>query len=519
MQKVKKLIDNFVPENYNLSLTIDRQERSFDGTISIIGESTGSRQVIELHSKDLVISSVLIDGKSSNFTTVDDILIISPAKLVDGRHNVVVVYSGKITDAMHGIYPCYFNENGKNKELIATQFESHHAREVLPCVDEPSAKATFDITLSTELNVTVLGNMPIKFQRQENGKLITCFETTPKMSAYLLAWVIGELHSKSAKTKDGVQVNVWSTPVQSLESLDFALDIAVRSTEFFNDYFGTPYPLKKCDHVALPDFSSGAMENWGLITYREIALLVDPANASISSKRYVATVIAHELSHQWFGNLVTMKWWNDLWLNESFASLIEYTAVDKLEPSWNVWLDFASSDVAMALRRDSIDGVQPVQIDVNHPDEISTLFDGAIVYAKGARLLQMLANYIGETNFKNGLRLYFEKFAYRNTIDQDLWQVLSETSQLDIASFMEPWLSQSGFPILHVNLDGDSVFLTQEKIGGITSKKSNNLWPIPLNSNCINAPKLLTEKSTKFKRTANQTIRFNIGNSAHFITH
>lgn len=519
MQRVKKLVKNLIPENYNLSLVIDRKKRIFTGTLSIIGESIGSHRTIEFHSKDLVVSSVLIDGKSSNFATVDDILTITPTELTNKRHNIVIVYSGKITDAMHGMYPCYFDNNGDKKELIATQFESHHAREVLPCIDEPGAKATFDVTLTTEPNVTVLGNMPIKFQRQENNNLITCFETTPKMSVYLLAWVVGEMHSKSAQTKDGVEVNVWSTPVQSLESLDFALDIAVRSIEFFNDYFGTPYPLKKCDHVALPDFSSGAMENWGLITYREVALLVDPTDTSISSKRYVATVIAHELSHQWFGNLVTMAWWNDLWLNESFASLIEYTAIDKLEPSWNVWLDFASSDVVSALKRDSIDGVQPVQIDVNHPDEISTLFDGAIVYAKGARLLQMLAGYIGETNFKNGLRLYFEKFAYQNTIDQDLWHILGDTSQLDIANFMKPWLTQPGFPVVHASLQSDSILLTQEKIGSFNSKKSNVIWPIPLNSNYDNAPKLLAEKTAKLNIDTDKTFRLNVGNSAHFIAH
>jgi len=191
------------------------------------------------------------------------------------------------------------------------------------------------------------------------------------------------------------------------------LDIAKRSIEFFDDYFQTPYPLPKCDHVALPDFAAGAMENWGLITYREVALLADPVKTSLSNKQYIATVIAHELSHQWFGNLVTMKWWDDLWLNESFASLIEYMAIDVIEPSWDVWMDFASLDVVAAFKRDSLKGVQPVRVDVSHPDEIGTLFDGAIVYAKGAHLLQMLRSFVGEESFRQGLIKYFKNSLIR----------------------------------------------------------------------------------------------------------
>lgn len=517
MQTVPRLIDKFIPENYKLSLKINQKERTFSGLVTIIGSVLPNTLTIDLHSKDLSIISINFDGKEADFSASDDILSITHEDLNAGKHIVDLVFEGKINDSMHGMYPCLYEQDGLKKELIATQFESHHAREVFPCIDEPEAKATFDLTLTTDQNQTVLSNMPIKFQRTEDNKLVTTFETSPVMSSYLLAWVIGDLQKKSGKTRGGVEVNIWSTPAQPLDSLDFALDIAIRSIEFYNQYFGVDYPLKKSDHVALPDFSSGAMENWGLITYREIALLADPKNTSISGKQYIATVVAHELSHQWFGNLVTMKWWNELWLNESFASLMEYVAVDALQPNWNIWLDFASFDAVIALKRDSLDGVQPVKTSVNHPDEIATLFDGAIVYAKGARLLHMLKKYIGEDAFRTGLTRYFKANAYKNTVDTDLWKALGEASQKDIKNFMETWILQPGYPVLHVSKNDNKISLTQDRLRSKSAKPSESIWPIPLNSNCPDAPEIMTTKSISFNTDINELVRFNVGNFGHYI--
>lgn len=518
MQKVLRLIENFIPENYNLSITLNRAQRTFSGLATIHGISKSNS--ITLHCKDLNIKSITMDGKEADFSFgKNDELLISHSDINFGKRIIVIDYDGKITDSMHGIYPSYFEHEGVKKELIATQFESHHAREVFPCIDEPEAKATYDVTLTTEPDLIVLGNMPIKSQKAEDGKLVTEFETTPIMSSYLLAWVAGELHKKSTITKSGVEVNVWTTPAQSSESLDFALDIATRTIDFYDEYFGTPYPLPKLDNVALPDFSAGAMENWGLITYREIALLAEPGNTSIDSKHYIAKVIAHEISHQWFGNLVTMKWWNDLWLNESFASLVEYTAVDALEPDWKIWLDFDSGESIIALRRDSLAGVQSVQTDVNHPDEISTLFDGAIVYAKGARLLQMLENYIGEEAFQAGLKEYFQNFAYQNTEATDLWNSFSKSSDKDIASFMNTWISQSGFPVVHVTQFGNQIKLVQEQLTSDSSTQSDKLWPITLNCNCANAPEIFDTREISFTKDDDSVLRFNINSNAHFVTH
>lgn len=519
MQSVPRLITQFIPEHYNLSLALDRHGRSFEGTITITGEIPNDMPSFALHAKDLIIDSVTVNEKEAGFDLGEhDALIITAPNVTSGKHTVAVTYKGKITDAMHGLYPCYYEHDGVKKELLATQFESHHAREVFPCIDEPEAKATFDVTLTTEKDTTVLGNMPIKTQKQTGNTLSTTFDTTPRMSTYLLAWVTGELQRKTTTTKNGVEVNIWATPAQSASSLDFALDIASRTIDFFDEYFGTPYPLPKSDHVALPDFSSGAMENWGLITYREIALLADPKTTSVHMKHYIATVVAHELSHQWFGNLVTMQWWNNLWLNESFATLMEYIAVDALHPEWNVWMDFSTNESIVALRRDAIDGVQPVQTEVHHPDEISTLFDPAIVYAKGARLLRMLQHYVGHKDFQAGLKSYFADHAYKNTVANDLWTAIGKASGKDITSLMNTWIAQPGYPKVMVEQHDDTIHLAQERffIGPHDSMDAH--WPIPLNASDTNAPKLFDTTTISFTTKSSTPLRLNVGDSAHFVT-
>lgn len=512
-----RLINQFIPEHYDLSLDINEGARKFSGTLTLHGTSTQD-ELIKLHTKDLTVTNATINGRTAEIAHSDnDELHLTQQGLSAGNQVLVLGFTGDITAAMHGLYPSHFTHDGQTKTLFATQFESHHAREVFPSIDEPEAKATFDLTLTTAQGQTVLSNQPIDYQRVENDRLVTSFQTSPRMSTYLLAWVVGELHKKTAFTKEGIEVNVWATPAQPPESLEFPLDIAVRTIEFYNDYFDTPYPLTKSDHVALPDFSSGAMENWGLITYREIALLANPATTSISSKQYIATVIAHELAHQWFGNLVTMKWWNDLWLNESFATLMEYIAIDALHPEWNIWLDFASNESVAALRRDAMQGVQPVQVDVNHPDEISTLFDPAIVYAKGARLLAMLRSYVGDEAFQAGLKQYFLTYAYANTEAEDLWNVLAAASGKPVPQVMEGWLSHPGYPLVRATRDGQTVTFTQHQFFVGEHTESEIIWPIPLNTSDSEAPELLTEATTTYTTSA-PLVHLNQGNASHFIT-
>ena len=516
MTKVPRLLDTFTPNHYDLTLDLTRaEEKEFSGTVIISGESTG--ESISLHSKGLTIQSATIDNHPADVSFGEfDELRLSQPNLENGNHTIHINFSGTITDAMHGLYPCYFTHDDVKKQLFATQFESHHAREVFPCVDEPAAKAEYDLALVTQTGITVLGNMPVKFQKENGDSLTTTFEKTPRMSSYLLAFVIGELHKKTARTKSGVEVNVWATPAQNENTLDFALDIATRSIDFYDEYFGVKYPLPKSDHVALPDFSSGAMENWGLITYRESCLLADPELTPKSSRRFIATVIAHELSHQWFGNLVTMQWWNDLWLNESFANMMEYVAIDALQSNWHMWEDFATNEVTAALRRDSLDGVQSVQADVNHPDEISTLFDPAIVYAKGGRLLVMVRKLIGEEAFRAGLKSYFEKFAYKNTVGNDLWQELESASGQPIVNLMNAWISQPGLPIISVSSSHDAATLSQERFFIGEHQPSDVLWPIPLFANQPLDVKILNQKETTI--SIEKPLQLNCGLSAHFVT-
>ena len=518
---VNRLAEKFKPEHYELKLDlVQAKNREFNGIVDIFGEINDEKE-IALHSKDLEIKKITSTNDINlNFSKAenDEILVnIEELNFKKGdKIQLKIEFSGKITDAMHGLYPCYYKENGEKKELFATQFESHHAREVFPCVDEPEAKATFSLEIKALSDLEVLSNTEI-IEKNENGNIQQVrFAKTPKMSTYLLAFVLGDFKRVSKKTKSGVEVSVLATKAQKSELMEFPLSFAVRVLEFYEDFFGQKFPLSKCDHIALPDFSSGAMENWGLITYRETALLAGK-NSSISSKKYVALVIAHETSHQWFGNLVTMKWWDELWLNESFATMMEYLATDALEPKWKIWEEFAVNEAVLSLRRDAIDGVQAVHVPVHYPDEISTIFDGAIVYAKGARLMNMLRRYVGNDAFQKGLQMYFDKFKYQNTIGENLWDCLSEASGKNVADFMNPWLFKSGYPSVLAKKDGEELKLSQKQFFIGEGKDSGRIWPILLGSNQNNLPEIMDSKDLACKKSSD-FVQLNQGNVAHFIT-
>ena len=281
------------------------------------------------------------------------------------------------------------------------------------------------------------------------------------MSTYLLAFVYGDMEYLESKTSAGVVVRSYATK-DNVAHTKFALECAVKTLEFFNDYFAIEYPLAKCDLVALPDFASGAMENWGCITFRETALIVDPKNTSLVTKQYVALVVAHELAHQWFGNLVTMRWWTDLWLNEGFASWIEYLAVDKLFPNWDVWTQFIVDEQEQGLRPDSLRNTHPVEVAINHPDEIRTIFD-SISYQKGSSVINMLHRYLGPDTFRAGLRSYLKTHEFGNTDTVDLWSALEKVSRKPVKKFMHAWTSQAGFPIVHASIKGRHLELKQQQ--------------------------------------------------------
>ena len=523
MQAVKHFIETFVPEHYDLFLDLNRADKTFSGKVTITGEAKTSK--ISLHQKDLTVEAVVVAGQARPFTLDKDNEALYIELEAAGPVVVTITYTGKITDNMTGIYPSYYTVDGVKKEIISTQFESHFAREAFPSVDEPEAKATFDLSLKFDQaeGELALSNMPEIDVENRKATGVWKFETTPRMSSYLLAFAAGDMQGITAKTKNGTLVGVYATKAHPESNLEFALDIAVRCIEFYEEYYGVKYPIPQSLHVALPDFSAGAMENWGLVTYREIYLLVDE-NSTALSRQTVALVVAHELAHQWFGNLVTMKWWDDLWLNESFANMMEYVSVDAIEPSWKIFEDFQTSGAPYALKRDATDGVQSVHVEVKHPDEINTLFDGAIVYAKGSRLMHMLRRWLGDDAFRKGLGSYFEKHQYGNTIGRDLWDALSQASGRDVAAFMDAWLEQPGYPVVTAKVENDCLILTQKQFFIGEHEDKGRLWPVPLNSNWQGLPDTLTTERLEIPNYAalaaqnEGALRLNTENTAHYIT-
>ncbi|MDL2363428.1 MAG: M1 family metallopeptidase [Patescibacteria group bacterium] len=536
-KSVTRLYEYFQPEQYGLAFNINKKDMTFSGRVTIRGKKVGKpSKRLTFHQKGLKITaaSVIKQGKKgveqyeigriNNQDTYDEVRLHSEAPFYPGEYIVSMDFTGAITRPMNGIYPCFFEEDGTEKQLIATQFESHHAREAFPCIDEPEAKATFDLTVISPAGETVIANTPVIEHSEKADLQVNTFETTPRMSTYLLAFVAGDMGFEQATTKNGTLVRSYATTAKAPLTA-YSVEVAVKVLEFFEDYFGVAYPLPKLDMVALPDFSSGAMENWGLVTYRESVMLLDQQSTSIETRQQIALVIAHELSHQWFGNLVTMKWWDDLWLNESFANMMEYKAIDAIYPEWNVWEQFVSHEGVSAKRRDSLLDVQSVHIDVNHPDEISTIFDPSIVYAKGGTLLHMLMHYLGEEIFRKGLQAYFQKHEYGNTTADDLWEALGEVSGQDVGAFMHDWLNRPGYPIVTVDWKPGSETVEFEQKRFLSdpnaSTGDDRPWQVPLASTVKLSSDLLTSANQKhyldIGELANQPLLLNHEGMSYFV--
>ncbi len=434
---MERLLDYFIPEKYVLNLNVDKHKKTIGGEVTVFGAAKSD--VIKFHAVGLKISKVLIENFEVEFLQRENLLILNLENLKDkvefSKLKVTIFYEGKLNENMQGAYLSTYEHNGKTETIVATQFESHYAREAFPCIDEPAAKAVFELSITTpDDDDLILANVPMG-------------EPTPRMSTYLLAFVIGKFHGKTITNKHGVKITTYAALNQDIDSVDFANEVAAKSLEFYDDNFGVKYPLEKLDQVALPDFEAGAMENWGLVTYRESMMLIGK-NATLSAKKSVALTVAHELSHQWFGDLVTMEWWDDLWLNESFASVMEYFAVDHIHPEYKIFEGFFTGDSYSALMRDAYKDVQSVHQDVHDPAEIATLFDSAIVYSKGARLMLMLIRLMGWDNFCKGLRDYFEKHKYENTVGDDLWESLKPYAEFDPGKLMHAFIDKPGYPVI-----------------------------------------------------------------------
>jgi len=499
------LLPSYVqPKSYDLHVKPDLKAYTFDGIVAI--EMTTGKSFTEDESKKITLHAKELMFRSAEFQTPDGKVVKADEICVNMKETTVtfifgesvpksseitlkIDFVGSLNNQMAGFYRSHYKDaNGNDKIVASTQFEALDARRAFPCVDEPSAKATFLLTLIVPSKLECFSNMPeSKRKTLDDNTVEISFLETPKMSTYLLAYCIGEFDYVQALTKYGVLVKVYA-PRGRGASCQYALECGVKALDCFNDFFGVNYPLPKLDMVAIPEFAMGAMENWGLVTYRDADLLIDPDTASSSQKQRVCTVVCHELAHQWFGNLVTMAWWDDLWLNEGFASWAENYASDAIYPEYQMWDQFASGALSTALALDSMLSSHPIQVPIAHAEEVEQVFDG-ISYCKGASVVRMIKAVIGMGHFQKGLTNYMRKFAYGNTETIDLWQAWEEVSSMPIPEMMASWTEQMGFPLVKVvdeDWQDDKVVLTLEQSWFLSDGSEppedgkDKLWTIPI---------------------------------------
>ncbi len=551
-KKIKsvRLPSHISPISYNLTIRPDLESFTFSGNEIIKIKVEKDTNQITLHSKDIDIETVSISSKqkvasskgkkdTKQFATKitydkekETVTFYFKNKIQKGQGELSIVFSGIINDSLRGFYKSKYVLDGKEKYIATTQFEATDARRAFPCFDEPEHKAIFEISLIISEKHTAISNtLPIDIKEHSAGYKIVSFAPTPRMSTYLLAFIIGEFeyvkgYTKLASSESNLGgprmredeepdhpkslpdfahqtlVRVFTTAGKKHQA-KFALEVAIKSLEFYNNYFDIPYPLPTLDLVAIPDFESAAMENWGAVTFRETAILVDEENTSLSNKQWVAIVITHELAHQWFGNLVTMKWWTDLWLNEGFASYMETFCVDKMFPEWHMWDLYLAGRYTHALRLDSLSNSHPIEIKVNHPNEINEIFD-EVSYAKGGAMIRQLSEYIGEDKFRDGLHHYLKKHSYKNTDTIDLWKSFEKVSGKPVSKMMSLWIKETGYPLVTVTKSKNEFYLSQERFFSSRiqvekykkSSKKKHLWPIPIKYDTNNEvlPLLMTKK-------------------------
>lgn len=442
--------------------------------------------------------------------TLQEVRLHSPNILHGGHYKIELEFSGQVSSNLEGIYQSL---TADKQPIIVTQFESHYARNAFPCIDEPEAKAVFELDLCTKSGLTVLSNTNYHDQEKLGTKTIFRFSPTPKMSTYLLAFVIGDLKSQETTSETGIQVRAWATPDKASQ-LDFALSTAAKSLDFLSEYFDEPYPLEKCDLVALPDFPVAAMENWGIITYGEKYLLVNDKETSLKSKKFVAIVTAHEVAHQWFGNLVTMKWWDDLWLNEGFASWAETFVADALYPEWRLWEDFISTKKHSAYTNDCLATTHPIAGPIKNPARIASQFD-RIAYDKSPVTIHMLEQHLGAEAFRDGLRHYINKHRYANTEAADLWEALEHTSHQEVGKFMKSWVYQAGYPYIKVSYQNDQLSLHQQRFLLDKQEINKKVWPLPLQIPQIE-DELFSAETAKYD--IDQPLKLNLGEAGFYHT-
>ncbi|GJJ77589.1 aminopeptidase 2 [Entomortierella parvispora] len=484
---------NVSPVHYDLKLTPNLETFVLKGEAAITVAIHEPTCTIQVNAKALVVdrASVIIGNEIYKATSIEStasevITVTFAQELPKGAALLDLEFTGELNDQMTGFYRSeYKDKDGKVKYMAVTQFESTMARQAFPCWDEPSCKATFSAALVVPKELTALSNTPVKEITDVGSDVKTVhFEKTPIMSTYLVAFAVGDfeyIETTTTKLETPVVCRVYTLPGLA-EQGRFTLEITPKILEYFAEIFGIAYPLAKLDQIAVPDFESGGMENWGLIVYRTTALLYDPKTSAASDKEQVAYVVAHEIAHQWFGNLVTMEWWDHLWLNEGFATWVGTLAVDHLFPTWDTWSEFAIGECQIGMSLDSLRSSHPIEVQVTDPEDIDQIFDD-ISYSKGASVIRMLSTWLTIDVFLAGIRRYLLKHQYKNATTNDLWDALSEESKIDVGEFMNTWTRVIGIPILNVEEVDGLVKVEQHRFlstNDATEDEDQTIWWIPM---------------------------------------
>lgn len=458
----------------------------FDGNVKIDLDVLEESNTITLHTLEIEIHSAKIGDSKAINTTFDEAKQTVTFTFKDDfkKGSTVTIdidFTGILNDNMAGFYKSTYEEDGKTKYLATTQMEATDCRRAFPSFDEPALKAVFDVTLISDKHLTALSNMDVKSVKNlDDGRKATVFNTTPLMSTYLVAFIVAELNYVECNDFR-VPIKVWAT--RGLEKQGhFSADLIAKTLSFFETSFNLEYPYPKLDYVAIPDFSAGAMENVACVFSREADVLFDEKNSNLATKQRVAEVVQHELAHQWFGNLVTMEWWEGLWLNEGFATWMSWYSCNKFYPEWKVWQSYIADTLQHALALDALRSSHPIEVSVKRADEINQIFD-AISYSKGSSLLKMISRWLGEDVFIKGVSNYLKKHQYGNTKTEDLWEALSEASGKDVVKVMSIWTQKVGYPIISVTEDAsnNSISVKQNRYlttGDVKPEEDETIFPV-----------------------------------------
>ncbi|KAK3941581.1 peptidase family M1-domain-containing protein [Diplogelasinospora grovesii] len=540
VQSRELLPANVIPRHYHVTLEPDLKKHTFDGTVVIDLDVAEDSKSISLHTRELEIHNAKITSGGQTISSSPTVSYDETAEVTKfdfgnavtkgSKAQLEIKFTGILNDKMAGFYrSTYTKADGSEGVMAVSQMEPTDARRAFPCFDEPSLKAEFTVTLIADKNLTCLSNMDVasetevQSQMSGNTKKAVTFSKSPLMSTYLVAFIVGELNCIETN-EFRVPVRVYAPPNVNIEHGRFSLDLAAKTLAFYEKVFGIEFPLPKMDQVAIPDFAAGAMENWGLVTYRVVDLLLDEKVSGAATKERVAEVVQHELAHQWFGNLVTMDWWDGLWLNEGFATWASWYSCNVFYPEWKVWQTYVTDNLQRALSLDSLRSSHPIEVPVKRADEINQIFD-AISYSKGSCVLRMISTYLGEDVFLEGVRRYLKKHAYGNTQTGDLWASLGEASGKSVDEVMDVWTKHMGFPVITVSEKEDNTLLLKQnrflRTGDVKPEEDQVLYPVMLGlrtKDGVEHELMLNKREESFKIPSSDFFKLNANHTGLYRT-